>query len=125
MIMNCLRPIWETKTATATRVRGRIKRVLDWSRVHGIREGENPARWRGHLENLLPKPSRVSKPQHHVTMPFAEVPAFMAALAQRDVRTRRALRFTIPTAARTEEVTDATRPEFDLAKKLGTIPLTA
>ncbi|MCF5088924.1 DUF4102 domain-containing protein [Stenotrophomonas sp. PA-6-5C] len=71
-VMACLSPIWTTKTVTATRVRGRIERVLDWAKVHGMRDGENPARWRGHLESLLPKPSKVSKPKHHAAVGSAE-----------------------------------------------------
>lgn len=122
MVMNCLRPIWEKKTVTATRVRGRIERVLDWAKVHGMREGENPARWRGHLESLLPRPSKVSKAKHHAAMPYKDVPAFMATLASRDARTRRALRFTILTAARTDEVVAADWAEFDIPGKLWTIP---
>jgi len=122
IVMACLRPIWEAKTVTATRVRGRIERVLDWAKVHGMREGENPARWRGHLENLLPKPSKVTKTQHHAAMPYNQAPAFMATLAQRDARSRRALRFTILTAARTEEVTGAAWSEFDMRQKLWTVP---
>ena len=121
-VMACLRPIWEKKTVTATRVRGRIERVLDWAKVHGMRTGENPARWRGHLENLLPKPSKVSKGKHHAAMPYADVPAFMVTLAERDARSRRALRFTILTAARTEEVVGAQWAEFDIPGKLWTIP---
>lgn len=121
-VMACLSPIWTTKTVTATRVRGRIERVLDWAKVHGMREGENPARWRGHLESLLPRPSKVSKAKHHAAMPYADVPAFMGVLAERDARARRALRFTILTAARTEEVTGAEWSEFDLKQALWTIP---
>ncbi|WP_313320456.1 integrase arm-type DNA-binding domain-containing protein [Stenotrophomonas sp.] len=122
MVMACLRPIWEKKTVTAGRVRGRIERVLDWARVQGMREGENPARWRGHLDHLLPKPSKVRKEKHHAAMPYAEVPAFIATLAERDARSRRALRFTILTAARTEEVVGADWSEFDLSAKVWTIP---
>lgn len=122
MVMACLRPIWAAKTVTATRVRGRIERVLDWAKVHGMREGENPARWRGHLESLLPKPSKVSRTKHHAAMPYRDVPAFMATLASRDARTRRALRFTILTAARTDEVVAADWAEFDIPGKLWTIP---
>lgn len=122
VVMGCLNPIWEAKTVTATRVRGRIERVLDWAKVHGMREGENPARWRGHLENLLPKPSKVSRTQHHAAMPYGQTPAFMKILAQRDARSRRALRFTILTVARTEEVTGADWSEFDFKGKLWTIP---
>ncbi|MGE8280565.1 MAG: tyrosine-type recombinase/integrase [Stenotrophomonas sp.] len=122
MVMACLRPIWEKKTVTAGRVRGRIERVLDWARVHGMRDGENPARWRGHLDHLLPKPSKVRKEKHHAAMPYAEVPAFMATLAERDARSRRALRFTILTAARTDEVVGADWSEFDLKAMVWTIP---
>lgn len=121
-VMACLSPIWTTKTVTATRVRGRIERVLDWAKVHGMRDDENPARWRGHLESLLPKPSKVSKAKHHAAMPYADVPAFMRVLAERDARARRALRFTILTAARTDEVVSATWSEFDLKQKLWTVP---
>lgn len=121
-VMACLRPIWATKTETASRVRARIERVLDWARVHGLRNGDNPARWRGHLDHLLPKPSKVSRPDHHAAMPYAAVPALMARLADRDGRTRRALRFAILTAARTAEVTGAQWAEFDLEAALWSIP---
>jgi len=121
-VMACLQPIWASKTETANRVRGRIERVLDWARVHGLRTGDNPARWRGHLDKLLPKPSKVGKRRHHEAMPYADVPAFMARLAERDGAARRALRFTILTAARTGEVTGADWGEFDLAAAVWTIP---
>lgn len=121
-VMACLRPIWAEKTETASRVRARIERVLDWAKVHQLRAGDNPARWKGHLENLLPKPSKVTKPDHHAAMPYAEVPAFMARLAERDARARRALRFTILTAARTNEVTGAPWSEFDLDAGVWSIP---
>lgn len=121
-VMDCLLPIWTDKTETATRVRGRIERILDWARVSGYREGENPARWRGHLDKLLPKPSKVKKVRHHAAMPYADVPAHMAALALRKGFSARALRFTILAAARTEETTGATWGEFDLEVGLWTIP---
>lgn len=121
-VMACLRPIWAEKTETASRVRARIERVLDWAKVHQLRAGDNPARWKGHLDNLLPKPSKVTKPDHHAAMPYAEVPAFMARLAERDARARRALRFTILTAARTNEVTGAPWSEFDLDAGVWSIP---
>jgi len=121
-VMACLQPIWASKTETANRVRGRIERVLDWARVHGLRAGDNPARWRGHLDKLLPKPSKVSRRRHHEAMPYQDVPAFMSQLAERDGAARRALRFTILTAARTSEVTGADWPEFDLAAAVWTIP---
>lgn len=122
MVMACLRPIWTSKTETATRVRGRIERVLDWAKVHGLRQGDNPARWRGHLENLLPKPTKVKEKRHHAAMPYSNTGAFMARLSERDARSRRALRFTILTAARTNEVTGANWAEFDLDAALWTIP---
>jgi len=121
-VMACLQPIWASKTETANRVRGRIERVLDWARVHGLRAGDNPARWRGHLDKLLPKPSKVGRRRHHEAMPYQDVPAFMSQLAERDGAARRALRFTILTAARTSEVTGADWPEFDLAAAVWTIP---
>lgn len=121
-VMACLRPIWADKTETASRVRARIERVLDWAKVHGLRTGDNPARWKGHLENLLPRPSKVAKPEHHAAMPYREVPALMSLLAERDARARRALRFTILTAARTAETTGATWSEFDLDAALWSIP---
>ena len=120
--MACLKPIWSTKTETATCVRGRIERVLDWAKVHGLRKGDNPARWREHLENLLPKPSKAKPKRHHAAMPFADVPAFMAKLPERDGRARRALRLTILTAARTEGVTGSTWAEFDLDGMLWMVP---
>ena len=68
-VMACLRPIWTTRTKTTARVRGRIERVLDWAKVHGHRQGKNSARWRGYLDKLLPKPTKVRKPQHHAALP--------------------------------------------------------
>lgn len=121
-VMGCLLPIWTEKTETATRVRGRIERILDWARVSGYREGENPARWRGHLDKLLPKPSKVKNVRHHDAMPYADVPAHMAALALRKGHSARALRFTILTAARTGETTGAPWGEFDLEAALWIIP---
>lgn len=122
VVMDCLRSIWTSKTETATRVRGRIERILDWARVSGYRSGENPARWRGHLDKLLPKPSKVKTVKHHAAMPFADVPAFMAELTKRKARSAKALRFTILTGVRTEETVGATWEEFDLESKLWTIP---
>lgn len=122
LVVDLLRRIWTTKTDTATRVRGRIERVWDAERVAGNVAGENPARWRGHLDKLLPKPSKVAKPQHFRAMPYVEVPVFMARLAERHGKARDALRFTILTAARTGEVTGAQWAEFDLDSGLWTIP---
>ena len=120
LVAELLRRIWQDKTETATRVRGRIERIWNAERVAGTVTGDNPARWRGHLEALLPKPSKVAKVRHHRAMPYADVPEFMAWLAQKDGKTRRALQFTILTAARTGEVTGLDWAEID--GTLWTIP---
>lgn len=120
--VECLRRIWTSKTETATRVRGRCERVWDYARVSGLAEGDNPFRWRGHLDKLLPKPSKVARTAHHAAMPYADLPAFMATLRAGDSISRVALEFTILTAARTGEVTGAAWAEFDLGAKLWTIP---
>jgi integrase len=122
LVLRVLEPIWETKTETASRVRGRIELVVDWARVRGFRDGENPARWRGHLDHLLPRPSKVNKKEHHAAMPHAELPAFMAELRQRHDAGARALEFTILTAARSGEVRLATAAEFDRAGAIWTVP---
>lgn len=119
-VMACLLPIWTTKTETATRVRGRIERIIDWAKVSGYRSGENPARWRGHLDKLLPRASKVRKPKHFAAMPYAELPAFMRKLRQRKETSAEALAFTILTLARTNETTGADWRE--IAGDLWTIP---
>ncbi len=106
-VLDVLAPLWETKSETASRLRGRIERVLDWARVHGHREGENPARWRGHLQALLPAPSKVKRPQHHAALDYREIPSFMAELRKRAGVGARALEFAILTAARSGEVRTA------------------
>lgn len=118
--MACMTPIWASKTETATRVRGRSERVWDYAKVKGLATGDNPFRWRGHLDKLLPKPSKVSKPKHHAAMPYTDVPAFMARLRSGQSRSRKALEFAILTAARTGEVTGAAWDEF--AGDVWTIP---
>lgn len=120
--VDCLRRIWTSKTETATRVRGRCERVWDYARVSGLVDGDNPFRWRGHLDKLLPKPSKVARIAHHAAMPYADLPAFMSTLRTGSSISRAALEFTILTAARTGEVTGATWAEFDLDAKLWTIP---
>jgi integrase len=121
-VMRALGPIWNTKTETASRVRGRIEKVLDWATVQGFRTGENPARWRGHLDKLLPKRSKVQKVQHHPALPYAEAPAFMAKLRAQEGIAARALEFLILTATRTGEVIGARWDEFDLEAGSWTIP---
>jgi integrase len=122
LVMKALEPIWQVKPETASRVRGRIESVLDWATTRGYRQGENPARWRGHLENLLPKKSKVRPVKHHAALPYVDLADFMASLRQQEGAAARALEFTILTAARTGEVLGATWAEFDLANRLWTIP---
>jgi len=122
LVMQVLTPIWTTKTETANRVRGRVEAVLDAAKVHGYRAGENPARWRGHLDNLLPKPSKVRRVEHHAALPYSEIGAFMAKLRCQQGISARALEFTIYTAARSGEALGATWGEIDLDAKLWTIP---
>jgi integrase len=122
LAMKALEPIWTAKPETAGRVRGRIESVLDFATARGYRQGENPARWRGHLENLLPKKSKVHRVEHHPALPYPEIGGFIAELRQQDGIAARALEFTILTAARTGEVIGATWPEIDLDSRLWTIP---
>ena len=122
MVLKVLEPIWNEKTETASRVRGRIEAVLDWATVRGYRKGDNPARWRGQLSHLLAAPSKVQKVEHHAALPYVEIGAFMAALHKRDAIAARALEFTILTAARTGEVIGATWGEIDLNAATWTIP---
>jgi integrase len=122
LVMKALEPIWTEKPETASRVRGRIEAVLDWATASKYRKGENPARWKGHLENLLPKKSKVRRVEHHAALPYAELGAFMADLRQREGTAARALEFAILTAARTGEVIGATWDEVDFEARLWTIP---
>jgi len=122
LVMRCLEPMWATKTETASRLRGRIKAVLDWSAVRGYRKGDNPARWRGHLDKLLPRPSQVVRVKHHAALPFTDVGAFMQQLRTDTGVASRALEFTILTAARTNEVIQAEWSEFDLDRKTWVVP---
>jgi integrase len=122
LVMKVLEPIWTTKPETAARVRGRIERILDWAKVRGYRDGENPARWRGHLDHLLPARGKVRRVKHHAALPYAEMPGFMAALKTRDATAARALEFAIFTAARTGEVIGAKWNEIDLGGRVWIIP---
>jgi len=121
-VMRVLEPIWTTKTETASRLRGRIESVLAWAAVRRYRDGMNPARWKGHLDQLLPNPSKVQKTVHHAAMPYGDAPAFMATLLTQKGLDAAALQLAILTASRTNEVLGAKRLEFDLAAKLWTIP---
>jgi integrase len=122
LVMKIIEPLWKSKTETASRVRARIEGVLDWARVRGFRAGENPARWRGHLDHLLPARSRVKRVKHFAAMPYAEIGGFMADLREQTHLGARALEFTILTAARTEQTLGATWNEIDLAASIWTIP---
>jgi integrase len=122
LVMKAIEPIWPTKPETANRLRGRIETVLDWATVRGYRHGENPARWRGHLDMLLPSRSKVRKTQHHPALPYADLPAFMTALRRQEGIAARALEFTILTAARTNETISATQNEIDRKNKFWIVP---
>jgi integrase len=122
LVMKALQPIWTDKSETAARLRGRIERVLDWAKVSGYREGENPARWRGNLSHLLPQRSKVKRVTHHKALPYKDMPDFWDKLVQRIGTSAQALRFAILTAARTGEVLGATWDEIDLVEKIWTVP---
>ena len=113
---------WKVRTETANRVRARIEAVLDWATVRGYRSGDNPARWKGHLIEVLPPRGKIAKAEHHPALPFTELPAFMTVLAKKNGTAARALEFLILTAARTSEIIGATWEEIDLAAKVWTVP---
>ncbi len=121
-VLSAIGPHWATKTETLSRTRGRIESILDWARVKGYREGENPARWKGHLDHLLPSVSKVAKVQHLAAMPYREIGAFMTELRRQGSVPAKALEFTILTATRSGEVTGADWSEIDLAERLWVIP---
>jgi integrase len=122
-VLRVLKPLWFAKAETASRLRGRIERVLDFAKARGVRSGENPARWRGHLDAILPKRPKLTR-GHHKAMPFADVPGFMDALREMEGVAPKALKFTILTAARSGEVLGARWDEIDLDAKLWTVPAT-
>jgi integrase len=121
-VLEVLRPIWKTKAETASRLRGRIENVLDWAKVHGYREGENPARWKGNLDHVLGVFSKPKEVNHHKALRHSEVGSFMAALRQRAGGAALALEFCILTAARSGEVRGATWEEINLDQKQWNIP---
>jgi integrase len=122
LVMKAVEPIWTEKTETASRVRGRVESVLDWATARGYRKGENPARWKGHLENLLPNRSKVARVEHHAALPYAELPGFMVELRQRQGLAARALELVILTAARSGEVLGTSWSEIDFERRLWVIP---
>lgn len=127
LVMECLRPLWKPKDQggkleTATRVRGRIERIIDAEKVLGNFQGDNPARWRGHLEHLLPKAGKVQKKRHFPAMPYEQVPAFMVELRERVSLSRLALEFKLLTVGRTSEITGCQWSEIHLDRALWVIP---
>jgi len=121
-VIKAIEPIWASKTETATRVRSRIELVLDYATARGLRQGPNPARWRGNLDAALPKASKLTKVEHHAAVPLVEAPAFMHSLRQQPGMGARALEFVILTAARSGEVRGVTWTEIDLQSGLWTVP---
>jgi len=122
LVLDVLRSIWRKKPETASRIRSRIEAVLAYATVSEYRSGENPARWRGHLEHMLPKKSTIAPVEHHKALPYAELPAFMARLRENESVSARALEWTILTAARTGETIGATWHEINTSTKTWTIP---
>ncbi len=122
LVMKALEPIWTAKPETASRLRGRIERVLDWAKARGFRNGENPARWRGHLDKLLPPRSKVRAVEHYAALPYDDLPNFVTTVRAQEGIAPRALEFTILTAARTGETIGATWDEINLSGKVWTIP---
>lgn len=121
-VLRILSPIWSSKTETATRIRGRIEKILDWAKVQGYRTGDNPAAWRGHLSEALPTPSKVADAGHHAALPWVEMGAFMTHLRAAQGAGARAMELIILTATRTSEVLNAKWSEFDLDAELWVIP---
>jgi integrase len=121
-VLKVLEPIWTAKPETASRLRGRLESILDFAKVRAYRDGENPARWRGHLAKLLPARSKVRDIEHHAALLYAELPAFLVSLREQEGIAARALEFLILTAARTSEVIGARWNEIDLLDKIWTVP---
>jgi integrase len=123
LVMQVIEPMWSTTTETASRVRGRIESILGWATVKGHRPaGDNPARWKDHLEHMLPAPAKVKAKVHHAALPYSEISGFMAQLRQQEGVAARALEFLILCASRTDEVREAPWKEIDLREKMWVIP---
>ncbi|MBV9017557.1 MAG: integrase arm-type DNA-binding domain-containing protein [Alphaproteobacteria bacterium] len=130
LVLRVVEPIWTIKPETASRVRGRIETILDWAAARGYRDRENPARWRGHLNTVLPSPANAKralrekkgKDEHHPALPYADLPAFIAELKQRKSTSAYALEYVVLTAVRTETVLGSRAREIDFAKRVWTIP---
>jgi integrase len=124
LVLRIIEPLWRTRTETASRLRGRIEAILDWATVREYRQGANPARWRGHLDKLLPAKAKVAAIEHHAALPYNDIPAFMTEVRARPSTSARCLEFTILTAARTGEAINARWFEIDLVNGIWTIPAT-
>ncbi|MGJ4905490.1 tyrosine-type recombinase/integrase [Bradyrhizobium sp. HKCCYLS2058] len=122
LVLRVLQPIWKEKTETASRIRGRIERILDWAKAMKYRTGDNPARWRGHLDHLLPKRSRVRAIVHHAALPIDETPDFIQILRQEETVVARAFEFCILNATRTNETMGMRWSEYDEKAQLWTVP---
>jgi integrase len=122
LVLKVIEPIWTIKPETASRVRGRIETLLDWAKTRELRTGENPARWRGHLEHMLPAKSKVRKVSHHAALPFKDVGAFLLSLREQSSISAAALEFVILNATRTNETLRALWAEVSVTEKLWTIP---
>lgn len=122
LVLKVLEPIWAEKPETASRVRGRVESVLDWARARHLRSGDNPARWRGHLDKLLPAKSKVAKVKHHPALPYKEIGAFMVDLRKMEGVSPRALEFAILTATRTGETIGAKWHEIDQEHRTWVVP---
>ncbi|MDQ7978694.1 integrase arm-type DNA-binding domain-containing protein [Paraburkholderia sp. SARCC-3016] len=121
-VLQVLKPIWTSKTETASRLRGRIENVLDWARVMGYRSGENPALWRGNLDHLLAKPSKIKQVRHHPALPYQEMGDFMTELRAIDATGAKCLEFTILSVARSGESRGARKSEFDIRTGVWIVP---
>jgi integrase len=123
-VLRVVEPLWSAKPETASRVRGRVEAILDWASARGLRSGDNPARWRGHLDKLLPAKAKVRPALHHASLEFTETAAFIADLRKRTSVAAAALEFLILTAARTNEVLGAEWSEIDVNSGVWTVPAT-
>jgi integrase len=123
LVMSCLQPLWDAGLyETCLRVRGRIEKVLDWAKVSGYRQGENPARWKGHISELLGDRNQLAPVRHHPAVPYEEMPALLVDLAGLNSVSARALAFTLLTVVRTDAIRGMRWVEFDLEARLWTVP---
>lgn len=122
LVMKAIDPLWQEKTETANRVRSRVEQVLDYAKSRGYREGENPARWRGHIEHMLPRRSKAQPVEHYAALPYEDIPEFIAAIRQHEAVAARALEFLTLCASRSGEVIRARWSEVDIGKRLWVIP---